>query len=176
MDRREINESLLEWGQIAATTEGDPLGVVEFPNGLEAAKAVIRRQATDLVPTTATIAAIGRGEKAPMIAAASPADRALYLLDVLPLEQPPAAARGRCYRLALDPSRCNVSMISEYRQQFGGDFRLAEWAFELGDVDLRFESHTDIDGEASNQEAFARALCEAIGWERPTDASLRAAA
>lgn len=136
----------------------------------ERVRSAIFQACSEAVPDDAIWTRIQRdGDNRPIIVALH--GQQLYVLDVLDDdergERPDLAPPAECQMVWIEPGAGRVSL--SFRHRVAGPInmpRSAEWRFELSDgLTLTIPTYIGSDGEVPDPELFARALCQALGFE-----------
>ena len=162
----QVGNKLVEFfaAENSTLAEGEP------HHHTERIRSAIFWDAWEAVPNEAIWTRIQRdGDNRPIIVALH--GHQLYLLDVLDDDQrgelPHLAPPAECQMVWVEPGAGSVKVRFTHRTDAASPApRSAEWRFELRDgTTLTIPTYIGADGEFEDNEAFARALCRALGFE-----------
>jgi hypothetical protein len=178
MDKKTAREIADEWADVAARDPQDPYRLHEAHAGHDRARTAVMRQAQVTIPEGVVAAPVHDNRENPRVVAVKPDGRALYLVDFVPFDNDidrnsvrETNVRVTATMIGLDSRSSRVAATTYWAQRYGVVVRVTRWRFELGAEELAFTTETAVEEGLPRDEAFAHALCSAIGCPVPHQAT-----
>jgi hypothetical protein len=173
MDKQAARVIADEWAEVAGRDPKDPYRLSEAHAGHDRARTAVMRKMVATIPDGAVVAAVDDDRKKPRVVAVEPGGRALYRVDFVPFGEDvdrhfvrDGDVQATAMIIGLDPTRSRVETSTHWAQG-DGLVRVTRWRFALGDDELVFTTDASAGGPLPQSEAFAHALCAAIGCPLP---------